>query len=446
MDGPKMKEWSAKDKRRIIGRVKRLFAIKSFSVPRSIGDIPIEKYFARKLSLTGSRTIFLTDMGLENFKAIVDIFDAADFFDGLAGYSDIWDAWRGAVEGWLSLGVEPTSAEEVVEKISDLVTKQVDDYNFAVPIFGVGMKGDAPLSLGGMKILKISPNYFSDIDVDVHCIDIEAICRPDQGRLWITGSVRGTARIAEQKFSDQATLAVGVLAIAAASMYEFGASKFRIGIEMNPDNVGNRVSWFSWSNTTRSLAAHYVSPSGQLLPVDELMSQSSDMVAMLHLTLSIVQGDGEQTELDEAIERAVFWYSDAHRDSVLVMQFIKYWSCVEAFFSIDKNDITEAVTSGLAAQMIFGGFHFVPVENYQKLKAEMAKFYGLRSQAMHRAFHNKITGKDTARFSQLVAWLIISMVGLVTQGYTKLDDVKVQTKRLDALAMKVDEQQSTGGQ
>ncbi|WP_186041391.1 HEPN domain-containing protein [Burkholderia gladioli] len=439
-----MKEWTAKDKRRIAGRVKRLFTKNSFNVPKSIGDIPIEKYFARRLCLTESRTIFLTDSGLENFKAVVDILYLADLFDTLADYSDIWSVWRGAVENWLSLGVEPSSAEEVVTEISGLVDKQVDNYGFAVPIFGVELKDDSPLLLGNVRILKISTNYFSEIKVDAHHIDVEKMCPPEQGRLWITGSVRGTARVAERKFSDQTTLTVGVLAIAAASMYELGASKFRIGIEMKPQNVGNRVSWFSWSDTARSLTAHYASPSQQLLPVDEMLSQSSDMIAMIHRTLSIVQKDGGRTELEEAIARAVFWYSDAHRDSVLVMQFIKYWSCVEAFFSIEKDDITEAVTSGLAAQMIFGGFHFVPPNEYRKLKAEMAKFYGLRSQAMHRASHNRIAERDAARFSQLVAWLIISMVGLVTQGYTKLDEIKVETKRLDALAMKIDEHQSTG--
>ncbi|MGU7773674.1 hypothetical protein ACV229_26265 [Burkholderia sp. MR1-5-21] len=426
-----MKECSSSDKRKILGRMKRLFGIKSFSVPKSIGDVPIDKYFMRQLRLNDGHTIFLTDFGLEHFSAVVDLLDGADLFDGLVGYSDIWTAWRSAVEGWLSAGAEPTTAEEVIQGVSELVAKEVDNYNFAVPMFGVDLKGDASFSLGSMKIFRMSENYFEGIGVDKHQIDIEKICENNKRGLWITDSVRGTARIAQREFHDRAILAVGVLAIAAASLYEFGANNFRIGIEMQPDIAGNRVAWFSWRDGERSLVAHFESPSAQLLPVDEVMTRDSDMIRMLHRTFYITQKK-EQTELDEAIARAVFWYSDAHRDSVSVMRFIKYWSCVEAFFSLDGDNITHAVSSGLAAQLVFGGFHFVPVDEYRELKKEITFFYKLRSRAIHRASHSQITERDTSRFSQLVAWLIVSMVGLVELGYTKLAEIKVHTDRLDA--------------
>lgn len=431
-----MKECSREDKRKILGRVSRLFSIKSVVVPKYIGDIPVEKYFSRQLRLDGGRTIFLTDSGLEHFSAVVDLLDGADLFDGLVGYSDLWTAWRSVVENWLSAGIEPTTAEEVIREVSDLVQKEVGNYTFVVPMFGVDLKGDAQCSLGGMKIFKMPEDYLDGIGVDKHRIDVKKICEENKRGLWIIGSVRGTAYIAQREFHDRAILVVGILAIAAASMYEFGANSFRIGIEMQSNSAGNRVAWFSWRDEERSLAAHFESPSAQLLPVDEVMSRDSDMVRMLHQIFSIILKK-EQTELEEAIARSVFWYSDAHRDSVSVMKFIKYWSCVEAFFSLDGNNITHAVSSGLAAQLVFGGFHFVPVDGYRELKKEITFFYKLRSRAIHRASHSQITERDTSRFSQLVAWLIVSMAGLVEIGYTKLAEIKAHTDRLDAAEAKL---------
>lgn len=93
---------TGKDQRKLLFAAKRLFSVKSLLIPKSISDIPIKQYFARELNLTGNRTVFLTDSGYQHFRTVVDILDRADFFDGLAEFSDIWRAWHQVVEKWLS--------------------------------------------------------------------------------------------------------------------------------------------------------------------------------------------------------------------------------------------------------------------------------------------------------------------------------------------------------
>jgi len=115
------------------------------------------------------------------------------------------------------------------------------------------------------------------------------------------------------------------------------------------------------------------------------------------------------------------------------MQLIKYWSCVEAFFSFNDEGITHAVSSGLASLLTFGGFRFVPVEEYSTLKKNISTFYKHRSRAVHQGSHQHVTERDLAQFSQWVAWMIISIVALVEQGYSTLEQVKEQTDRLDLL-------------
>ncbi|HNG82878.1 MAG TPA: HEPN domain-containing protein, partial [Burkholderiaceae bacterium] len=80
----------------------------------------------------------------------------------------------------------------------------------------------------------------------------------------------------------------------------------------------------------------------------------------------------ERTPLQEAIARAFHWFADAHRDPTPVMQFVKYWTCIETFFSNDRDEITKSVSIGIAAVLVFGGYEFVPQGDYARVKRRAA--------------------------------------------------------------------------
>lgn len=423
---------SPKEKRTLLFATRRLFNSKSFFHPKSIKDIPTKDSFERELRLTGNRSIFLTDHGYEHFRTVVDVMDRADIFDGMAEFSDIWNAWHKVVGTWLSNGIEPENADEIVQAISDLVSEEIDNHVFVVPVFGVELNAVDSFSLGAMMILRLSADVLDAAGVKHDHADIPHLLELNKNYLWLKGDVRGTDRVAEQRFSELATSTAGVLAITAASMYEFGAMAFRIGIVMTPEDATGRSVWFSWREAARSLTTHYAFPRAQMFPINTAISTESDLTRMIHRALDIVQAS-ERTELEEAIARAVYWYSDAHRDSVLVMKLVKYWSCVEAFFSFENEEITHAVSAGLTSILVFGGFQFVTPSKYSIVKNQIVDLYGLRSRAVHRGSHEHATERDVAQFSQWVAWMIIAMVALTERGYTTLKDVKAQTERLDRL-------------
>lgn len=204
---------------------KRLFTGKAIHVPKSLRDVPAEKYFERELHLTKNRRIFLTDYGYEHFRNVVNVIDKADFFDGMAGYSDISAAWRKVVEKAFSDGIAPESSEEIVQAIADLVNQEIADYSFVVPIFGVDLDGVDSFSFGALTILRLSTDVFEAAGVKHESGDVMRILEMNKNRLWLKGKTHGTKKIAQQKFSDQAALAVGMLAITAASMYE-GCTRF----------------------------------------------------------------------------------------------------------------------------------------------------------------------------------------------------------------------------
>lgn len=122
------------------------------------------------------------------------------------------------------------------------------------------------------------------------------------------------------------------------------------------------------------------------------------------------------------------------KEQVRQVKLVKYWSCVEAFFSFDDEKITNAVSAGLASILVFGGFQFIPPSEYGATKKQIVNLYGPRLRAVHRGSHQHATERDVALFSQWVAWIIINMVELAERGYTTLKEVKEQTDRLDRLA------------
>lgn len=428
-----MGKLTPKEERKLLRSAEQLFSMKSLTVPTSIKDIPVEHYLTRKLSIKKGWSVYLTDSGHEHFRTIVDILDQADFFDGMTSYSDIWGAWHKAVRKWLAEGLMPDSVDEVLQSINEQITQEIDNHTFIVPIRGLELDGLDSFAIGALTIFRMSVDEFASAGVKHDHADVPRLLELNKNTLWLRGTMRGTEKVALRKFSHQATLTAGMLAITAAAMYEGGASSFRIGIVLSPEEVIGRSIWFSWSEQVRSLTTHYELPRGQFFPLNASLMDESDLSRIIRRGFAILH-TVNRTQLEDAIARSVYWFSDAHRDSLPVMQLIKYWSCVEAFFSFKEEEITHAVSSGLASLLAFGGFKFVPVAEYSTIKKKISTLYKHRSRAVHRGSHQHVTERDLAQFSQWVAWMIICMVVLVEQGYTTLEQVKEQTDRLDGLA------------
>lgn len=137
------------------------------------------------------------------------------------------------------------------------------------------------------------------------------------------------------------------------------------------------------------------------------------------------------SQLESALVRSLFWYSDAQRDNVHVMQLVKYWSCAESIFSSDGKSITRTVSEGVAASLCFGGFGFKRPEEFEGLVRQLVVMYEKRSKAVHEAQHSHVTWRDTATLSQWTAYIILAVLALIVeQGYKDVDEVRSQTRRL----------------
>jgi hypothetical protein len=236
------------------------------------------------------------------------------------------------------------------------------------------------------------------------------------------GTVRGTSSVFELKFREKAQLATGLMSIVAGSLFEHGAHGFRIGIAMRPEEAYGRGQYLYWREDDKSLVTSYRSSRARRLVVDPEMRARIETSPVGRRAASIIES-GNRTELEEAIAKSLHWYSDAHRDDVMVMRFIKYWSCVEVYFSSKPEKITASVSIGLSAVLCHGCVEAFPPEEYSKLRKRIVEMYRKRSKATHRANFDHVKERDVADLSQWVSWLILNSLVLAESGFRSTSEM-----------------------
>jgi Apea-like HEPN len=425
---------SKKQQRIIDASLTGICGPKSFVIPRTKAEFREIDTFASGLNLSNGHRVYLSSTGLEHFRNVVKTLYETDTFDGRAGFSDIWAVFRAVLERQLSnvllsKSMQFANSGELLKLICEQVGERISNYTFVVPIFGVIFEGVDALPIASMKIVVPSISLLNEVGVIYKLTDLKYVLEDGKRYLWLTGSALGTAVVAQEKFYEKTQLIAGILAIAATTMYEKGA-QFRIGVIMSPVAVSGGASWISWSDKDSHLTTHFQFDHAEQFKVDESVMQHLSEASVFSKAYRIFDSNS-RTNLEEAITRSVYWYSDAHRDQVPVMQLVKYWSCVEVFFSADKKDIVKSVSVGLASVLVWGGYGTFQESEYESLKKRIAELYAFRSNAVHGASHQHVSNRDVADLSMWVAWLIISMVNFSEQGLKQVEKVKAFTSHLD---------------
>lgn len=421
---------SRKQARTIQYALKQLAGASALIPVRSIedfGKVP----FGHELQLAGHRSVLLSDHGMAQVRLIVRTLQQADPFNGMADYSDVWSACWKTLEELLSQNQMADGAEEWLDLISARIKPQIRSRGFAAPFVGVEFKDIEELALGSMKLVRPSVSHLDNAGVNHEWADVAKIIGRYQDReLWLQGQARGTPRVAEARFRTLSDLVAGLLAAAAAVMLESGATRIFISPNMSGHDSHGDASWFSWDESGENFSLHRSGIRGVPFVIDAGLREQLYEASVVRTAMRILESQ-TRTPLEEAIARGFHWFADAHRDPTPVMQFVKYWSCIETFFSMDQEDITKSVSIGVAAVLVFGGYEFERRDGYSNLKKRVSTLYALRSQAVHRASRSHITEADVAELSRYAARLLINAVSFVERGYRTPDEIKRHSMRLN---------------
>lgn len=425
-----MSPFSSKQARTIERALRQLAGGKSYKPIRSIEDFG-DKPFQRELQLSNHRMVLLTDHGMEQIERIVDLTVKADPFAGFADYADVWSASWKTLEQLVSAGQMAESAQEWFDLISARINPQIQTRVMIVPFVGVALKDIEDLVLGSFKLLRPSISHLESMGVDHEWADVPKIIAAYRSReLWLHGCVRETPRVAERRFRTLADLVAGLLAVAVSVLSKSGAIRVFISPNMTGHDSQGDATWFSWVAENAGFNIHRSGLRGVPFEIDMSLRDQLYQASTLQTAMRILESES-RTPLEESIARGFHWFADAHRDPTPVMQFVKYWSCIETFFSIDQEEITKSVSIGVAAVLVFGGYEFVPQDDYAKVKRRVADLYGLRSQAVHRASRTHLTELDVAELSRYAAQLLINMASFVDQGYQRPGEIKQHCMRLN---------------
>ncbi|GAA0230326.1 hypothetical protein GCM10009125_19050 [Castellaniella daejeonensis] len=113
-------------------------------------------------------------------------------FDGLADFSDIWDAWFSVATKYLSSGVQPDDSEEILQDIMSIVHDKIEEYTFAVPLYGVELDSSVPFLLGSATIFKLTPEALDELGIEYGHIDVVKLLTNAPTDVFLKSTIRST--------------------------------------------------------------------------------------------------------------------------------------------------------------------------------------------------------------------------------------------------------------
>lgn len=431
---------------RIIERaLARLTGPKTFIDVRSIEDLE-GVTLSHDLQLPDGRMLMLSDTGLEQFELLVSTVHEADPFNGLVDYADLWTASKRTFGAFVASRQMAETPQEWFEPIAARLAPEIRSRIFAVPFVGIELKEIDEWVIGSLKVVCPSIGRLDEAGVDHGWADVASLIQKYRTwELWLIGPSEGTHRVAEARFRTLATLTAGLLAAAFAVMLVNGATDLFISPNMSGHNADGLATWFSWSESGENFSLHQSGRRGQRFPLDENLRSQLAQASVFSTAMRIFESD-KRTPLEEAVARGFHWFADAHQDPSRVMQLVKYWSCIEAFFSLDQKDITRSLSVGVAAVLVFGGFSFARFDEYKDLKKRVARLYALRSRAVHRASVNHVTDRDVVELSRYASQLLWNAVSFVERGFRTPDEIKRHGEGVDEQMERGRSAASSGGQ
>lgn len=163
----------------------------------------------------------------------------------------------------------------------------------------------------------------------------------------------------------------------------------------------------------------------------------------------------EKTELEEAILTSVYWIGEGQNDFSYESAFVKFWTALETLFSISDEvkksvqcpyckqqfegsmpaiGITQSLAMGVAILLSFGGYRFIEIGNVKTIIKAMMKLYKKRSLIIHRGSFGHVSPNELSEICKYAVWSVLTCLGLRTQGFKSLKQVRRETLRLYELS------------
>lgn len=389
---------------------------------RRLGD----EYLKRLIRLNDGGSVLLSDVGMSALQTVCEILNSAELVPKTKR-TDAVVAFRKLHKEWLSRKETLLDGEDLVSKLSGILEESRDNFWHVVPMHGVELHDVSSLDL---ECLTLMPASKEALELHGAVLDGSFSAEAMLGSgPCLFGSAYGSEGFARQEFKFRTEYVTGVVAAVGAVCYRDGAMPFRITSEVTVTGARAAARGASWRDNRRSIVWRRNVLEHQSLVIDRSLASFIESTGYVRCALGLVT-KSDSSDLEQALIRGIFWFSDAQRDGTPVMQLVKYWSCAEAVFSVKGEAITKSVCEGVAAILV-SGVRAEPSSNYSSVLARLNDLYELRSRAVHDARHDHVAYEDVATLSRWMGWVLLGVAGLIHEkGYTSVRQVQEQSTRL----------------
>jgi hypothetical protein len=393
-------------------------------------DFKLVEKFGGDVWISG-RQVFVTNEAMDALRDLNQMLQAVllpcEFFSG----DDVWNAVLSESKANLSDGLRPT-APHFLETTLDRIRELQGEFTYAADFEGVDLEDLDEVVLGRARMCKPDPKVLNAFQrLGPLATQPKSLLKQST---WFMGTYRGTPSATRINFELDASMASGVIGIAATVCYENGFLRSRPLVHVKAHDPGGTANTLRWSGEFSCPELSFGGRRGIPIGINAELHEYLISECKFKQIFAIVQRS-ERNEVEEAVARSIYWFAQAHRDSELAMRYVKLWSCIESFFAFENTKLTERNAMGVATVLVFGDYHAIPVSEYEATRRRLKQFYAQRSKAIHRAEHRHIDAGLVRDLSYWAAWCIFTFASFADRGYGSLKQVWENVERLDTLVL-----------
>lgn len=406
-----------------------VFSRKGIACPKTIEDFKSLGFFSPTLKYK-DREIYLSSEGIIAVRRISSFVHETEKYSGLVDYNDVFQSILEDVEPWLADALVPDE-QDFLASLDERLNAKIETFTYFCRVDGLELKDIDEIRIGKKSVRAYSSKILEG--VDFHSDDIKDVIKKEYNEVFIIfGEECGSSSVAHSRFYYHSEICLSLLRLYSCAIYKSAIRKVKLRLINNCSAAFGPASTVGWDNADKSGTFTRCFRSEQDLELDtELLHYLSES-CFFDESGDLIEKQ-ERSELEESIVKAIYWFGEAQKDRFDASSWIKLWTCLECFFSLDRSNITEANARGIASLLLFGGYNINDFGDYHSLKAKISSFYDTRSNIIHNADYTHIEQTDLDELAYMVAWVIITIVSLLPQGYSTRKQIKEQANRLDNL-------------
>tara|TARA_B110000211_G_scaffold99557_2_gene115937 strand:+ start:8710 stop:10038 length:1329 start_codon:yes stop_codon:yes gene_type:complete len=424
----------AKEKRVFERLITQLFGKKTIYQPKTIEEIKDIGLSLPMIKINGS-SAWISKIGKQVLISITDLFANHQRYSEYLYFEDISATIKDKYQTHIDKNTVPSSDNFFNEVMTEL-DSLIDERTFVGEVEGLTFEDFDYLEFEQATLKKFDESdlKFKQANDEIGNLLRKQIIDDLQDKIVFLATETGSLDVASDKFKHRAKINLSILKVLICAHIKGGFTHTHINLKSSKSFKYQNSSLVGWCSEGSLHTSRSASPRHEFPLTIERLEQFN--FEQLFQKLSCIASKNKKNELEQAIEKSIYWFSEAQSDSCLASSFLKLWSCLECFFSITLDEITERNARGIASLFIYGDINMQltdisELQDYASLKSTIKKYYQLRSAVAHRAEYRKISEHVTILLSYIVCSIILSITCLAYRGYESLERIAAECERLD---------------